>query len=285
MGYSITDIIQKKEENKKISMLTAYDYYMSRLVDESEIDIILVGDSLGNVIQGQETTLPVTLDEMIYHTKMVKRGKSKALLVADLPFMSFQTGVKKALESAGRLMKEAKAEAVKLEGGQRVVPQIKAMTQAGIPVMGHLGLTPQSVNQLGGFKVQGREEKKARKLINDALALEKAGVFALVLETVPREIAKIITEKLSIPVIGIGAGPDCDGQVLVLHDLLGVDDKFSPSFARKYVDLNKIIKEAVQQYITDIDNNDFPSDDESFNLDNKKLLKSLTKEFVQNENN
>ena len=268
---TVKEILQRKQENNKITMLTAYDYYSGKILQEAGIDILLVGDSLGMVIQGRETTLPVTLEEMIYHTKMVNRSGGESLLVTDLPFMSFQESVEKALRAAGRVIKESGAQAVKLEGGKRVVPQIKAMTAAGIPVMGHLGLTPQSVNQFGGFKVQGKTPEQARKLIDDARLLEQAGVFALVLETVPAELARIITREISIPTIGIGAGPDCDGQVLVLHDLLGVDDSFKPRFARKYADLNKIIKNAVKKYIKDVQEDDFPSSEESFHLEEEVL--------------
>ncbi|MFW5985471.1 MAG: 3-methyl-2-oxobutanoate hydroxymethyltransferase [Halanaerobiaceae bacterium] len=277
MKTTIKDIMKMKTDRKKISMLTAYDFYMGKLVDEAGIDIILVGDSLGMVIQGQKDTLPVTLEEMIYHTKLVDRGRREALLVTDLPFMSFQVSVEKALTSAGRIMKESGAQAVKLEGGQRVVPQIKAMTEAGIPVMGHLGLTPQSVNQFGGFKVQGQEKKKAQQLISDAQALEEAGIFALVLETVPHQLASIITEKVSIPTIGIGAGPDCDGQVLVLHDLLGVDEEFKPRFARQYANLNQIIKKAVREYIDDIKEGSFPTEEESFSME-EDILRHIREE-------
>lgn len=280
---SIKDIIQLKQK-RKITMITAYDYYMSKLVDQAGIDIILVGDSLGMVIQGHKDTIPVTLEQMIYHTKIVNRGRKEALLVTDLPFMSFQTGVEKALDSAGRIMKESGAGAVKLEGGKRVIPQIKAMVAAGIPVMGHLGLTPQSVNQFGGFKVQGKDKERALEIIDDALALEEAGVFSIVLETVPGEIARIITEKLTIPTIGIGAGPDCDGQVLVLYDLLGVDKDFKPRFARKYTDLNKIITEAVSDYIKDIKNKSFPDDNESFHI-NEDVLQEIREVLAQDGNN
>ncbi len=278
MNISIKDIMEKKEKKEKITMITAYDYYMGKLVDEAGIDIILVGDSLGMVIQGNQDTLPVTLEQMIYHTKIVNRGNNNALLVTDMPFMSFQTGVEKALESAGKIMKKSGAGAVKLEGGKRIIPQVKALVEAGIPVMGHLGLTPQSVNQFGGFKVQGKDREKAVELYNDALQLQEAGVFSIVLETVPRELAALITEKLSVPTIGIGAGPDCDGQVLVFHDLLGFDDQFNPKFARKYANLNKVIKNAVNKYIQEVKEKEFPSDNESFHLD-EQLYKKLKREL------
>lgn len=282
MENTITKIKEMKKEDRKITMLTAYDYHSSRLIQNAGIDIVLVGDSLGMVVQGRENTLPVTLEDVIYHTRLVKRGGSEALLVSDLPFMSFQVGVEQALKSAGRLLKEGEAQAVKLEGGKRVVPQVEAMVEAGIPVMGHLGLTPQSVNQFGGFKVQGKQKDRARELIEEARSLEKAGVFSLVLETVPRELARFISEDLSIPVIGIGAGPDCDGQVLVYHDLLGYDQSFSPRFARKYANLEDNIKQAVQKYIADIKEGSFPAEKESFSME-KETISQLEEELRKNE--
>ncbi len=268
---TIKDVIKKKENGEKITMLTAYDYYSAKLIDEAGIDMILVGDSLGMVIQGRENTLAVTVEEMIYHTKMVKRGASHSLIVTDLPFMSYQTGVEEALKNAGRILKKSGAGAVKLEGGQRVIPQVKALVEAGIPVMGHLGLTPQSVNQFGGFKVQGREKEKALELLKNAEALEEAGVFSIVLETVPKELARLVTESLKVPIIGIGAGPYCDGQVLVFHDLLGFDSSFKPRFVRQYVNLNEVINKVVQDYIADVKNNKFPSEGESFKMKDEVL--------------
>ena len=284
MSTTVKDIIEMKEQKDNITMLTAYDYYSGKIVQEAGIDILLVGDSLGMVVQGQETTLPVTLEEMIYHTRMVTRSGNRALLVTDLPFMSFQESVEKAMNSAGRVLKESGAQAVKLEGGERIIPQVEALTAAGIPVMGHLGLTPQSVNQFGGFKVQGKKPEQAQKLIEDARLLEEAGVFALVLETVPRELAGIITREIAIPTIGIGAGPDCDGQVLVLHDILGIDDSFNPSFAKKYADLNNIIKAAVQDYINDVKADNFPTDKESFHLE-EEVLREIRGEGKHGNNN
>ena len=278
MAITIKDIIKMKEKKEKISMITAYDYYTGKLVVEAGIDIVLVGDSLGMVIQGHQDTLPVTLEQMIYHTKIVKRGFVECLLVTDMPFMSYQAGVAKALDSAGRIMKESGAQAVKLEGGKRVIPQVKALVAAGIPVMGHLGLTPQSVNQFGGYKVQGKEYEQARKLYEDALALEEVGVFSVVLETIPRELAALISRKLTVPTIGIGAGPECDGQVLVLHDLLGFDDSFYPKFARQYANLNKIIKNAVGKYITEVKQTEFPRDQQSFHMQ-AEIIEKLTKEL------
>lgn len=275
---TISDLLEKKRQGKKISMLTAYDYYTARLADEAKIDVVLVGDSLGMVVQGRKDTLPVTVDEMIYHTKAVNRGAGRALIVTDLPFMSYQAGVTEAMKNAGRIMKESGAGAVKLEGGKRVLPQVKALVDAGIPVMGHLGLTPQSVNQFGGFKVQARDRAQAVELLEDALALQEAGAFCLVLETVPLELAEIVTERLDIPTIGIGAGPYCDGQVLVFHDLLGFDDSFKPKFVRQYANLNQIIIRAIREYISDIENGNFPADKESFHM-KEEVLKELRKEL------
>lgn len=268
---TINDLKEMKNQDEKISMITAYDYYMGKLVEEAGIDTILIGDSLGMVIQGRDNTLPVTLDEMIYHTQAVCRGADKPLIITDLPFMTFQKSPEQALDSAGRVMKESAAKGVKIEGGQRVVPQVESLTAAGIPVMGHLGLTPQSINQFGGFKVQGKDTEKASQLLDDALALQEAGVFAIVLETVPAELAAIVTEKLDIPTIGIGAGVECDGQVLVIQDLLGVDKDFKPRFARQYTDLNQIINRALKKYIDDVKQGDFPSSEESFHMDDKEL--------------
>ena len=268
MVQKFTDM---KRNNEKISMITAYDYYSAKLVEEASIDIILVGDSLGMVFQGQENTLPVTVEEMIYHAKAVKRGAKNSYIVTDLPFMSYQLGVKEALATAGKIVKETGTQAVKLEGGKRVIPQIEAMVGAGIPVMGHLGLTPQSVNQLGGFKLQGGNKESALEIIDDALALQEAGVFSIVLETVPKQLAEIISEKLTIPTIGIGAGLHCDGQVLVIHDLLGIDNDFKPGFVRQYAELNRVIKGALQDYIKDVKEENFPADKESFTMDDKFL--------------
>jgi len=274
----IQNYTEMKKNGEKISMVTAYDYYAAKLAEEAGIDLMLVGDSLGMVFQGQENTLPVTVEEIIYHTKAVKRGAKESFIVADLPFMSFQLGVKDALATAGKIIKETGAQAVKLEGGKRVVPQIKAMVEAGIPVLGHLGLTPQSVNQMGGFKLQGGKKEAALAMIDDALALQEAGAFAVVLETIPGQLAEIITERLTIPTIGIGAGLNCDGQVLVIHDLLGIDNNFIPKFARKYADLNSIIKKALHNYINDVKEKKFPADSESFQI-NKETLAEIRDEL------
>ncbi len=262
---TVKTLADKKNSQEKITMLTAYDYPMAKLIDQAGIDIILVGDSLGMVVLGHENTLEVTLDDMIHHTKAVSRGSKSALIVSDLPFMSYKTSdLNKTVENAGRILKEAGAEAVKLEGGSELIAEIEAIIKAGIPVMGHLGLTPQSVNQFGGFKVQAKEEKAARKLIEDAKALEEAGVFAIVLECIPAELAKEISQILEVPTIGIGAGQDCDGQVLVHQDLLGISPDFTPKFVRKYENLSERITDALKEFKVDVETGSFPNDDESF---------------------
>jgi 3-methyl-2-oxobutanoate hydroxymethyltransferase len=275
---TIKDLNDKKEQGLKITMLTAYDYYTAKLVDEAGIDLILVGDSLGMVVQGMDDTLSVTVDDIIYHTRAVKKGARRSLIVADLPFMSFQISVEEAMRNAGRIIKESGAGAVKLEGGKRVVPQVEALVKAGIPVMGHLGLTPQSVNQFSGFKVQAKEKAQGLELLEDALALQKAGVFSIVLETVPLELASIVTDRLKIPTIGIGAGPDCDGQVLVFYDLLGFDQDFKPRFVRRYADLHQIINQAIKKYIADIKESRFPALEEGFRM-KEDVLEDIRKEL------
>jgi 3-methyl-2-oxobutanoate hydroxymethyltransferase len=259
-----------KQRGDKITMLTAYDATFARLLDESHIDILLVGDSLGMVVQGHETTLPVTLDEVIYHTRAVVRGTRRAHVVGDMPFMSYQAGLDQALVNAGRLVKEGGCHAIKLEGGARHVALVERLVSAGIPVMGHIGLTPQSFHQMGGFKIQGRQQGEAERLIADAQALQDAGAYAIVLEGMPSEIAGRISEALAIPTIGIGAGPDCDGQVLVIYDLLGMDDSFKPKFVRRYEQLATRIRTAVDAYAADVRANAFPGDKESFFLDQDK---------------
>ena len=259
-----------KQRGEKITMLTAYDATFAKLLDESHIDILLVGDSLGMVIQGQDTTLPVTLDEIIYHTRAVVRGTRRAQIVGDMPFMSYQHSVETAMLSAGRLVKEGGAHAVKLEGGAQHAELTSRLVGAGIPVMGHIGLTPQSFHQMGGFKVQGREEGGAARLIADAKALEDAGAYSIVLEGIPSEIAADITSELSIPTIGIGAGPDCDGQVLVIYDLLGMNDEFKPKFVRRYEHLATRIRTAVDAYVADVKAGGFPADAETFFLEPQK---------------
>lgn len=263
MPISTLEIQRMKTEGKKISMLTAYDFLMAKLLDEVGIDIILVGDSVGNVLLGYENTIPVTMDEMIHHTRTVSRGCNRAMVVGDMPFMSYQTSLKEALHNAGRFLKEAGAQAVKLEGGAAIKDIIKALTQVGIPVMAHVGLTPQSFHTLGGFKVQGRGNEEAVRVIDDALTVEEAGAFSIVLEAIPRQLANEITHKLTIPTIGIGAGPGCDGQVLVTHDMLGLTGR-SLKFVKKFADLGAAMREAVVQYMSEVKQGSFPADDHSF---------------------
>lgn len=259
-----------KERGEKITMLTAYDATFARLLDDSQVDILLVGDSLGMVIQGQDTTLPVTLDEVIYHTRAVARGARRAHVVGDMPFMSYQSSIESALDNAGRLIKEGGCHAVKLEGGAKHAELVSRLVACGIPVMGHIGLTPQSFHQMGGFKVQGRSQEGADRLIADARVLEDAGAYSIVLEGIPAEIAQQITTALTIPTIGIGAGPRCDGQVLVIYDLLGMDDSFKPKFVRRYEHLATRIRTAVDAYVVDVRSGEFPGERESFFMTAKK---------------
>lgn len=260
---TVLDIQKMKEEGRNITMLTAYDYPFARILDGAGVDILLVGDSAGSVMAGYENTLPVTMDEMIYHTRAVARGREKALLVADMPFMSYQMSVPDARFNAGRFLKEGGAEAVKIEGGVPMKDTIRAIVDIDIPVMGHIGLTPQSIHRMGGYRIQGKKEGQAEALLADALAVQDAGAFAVVLEGIPSVVAKKITEELRIPTIGIGAGVHCSGQVLVIHDLLGLSGR-KLKFARQYADLEKNISDAVLQYIEDVRNNRFPSEEESF---------------------
>mgnify|MGYP001384085460 CR=1 FL=1 len=257
-------IQEMKNRGEKISALTAYDYSMARIVDAAGIDIILVGDSASNVIAGHETTLPITLDQMIYHAQCVVRGVDRALVVADLPFGTYQSDPQKALESGVRMMKESGAHAVKIEGGEEIADSVSRLINAGIPVMGHLGLTPQSIYQFGTYKVRAKEDAEAEKLIKDAKILEELGCFALVLEKIPADLAKKVSESISIPTIGIGAGPDCDGQVLVYHDMVGMNKGFSPKFLRRYLDLYTEITGAVSQYVKDVKDVSFPNKNESY---------------------
>jgi len=245
-------------------MLTAYDYSLAKLVDKAGVDVILVGDSASNVMAGQVTTVPMTLDHMIYHAQCVQRAVDRALLVVDMPFGTYQGNSRQALESAIRIMKESEGHAVKLEGGAEIVESIQRILTAGIPVMGHLGLTPQSIYKFGTYSVRAKEEEEAEKLIADAKILEEAGCFAIVLEKIPKELAQRVTQALSIPTIGIGAGPDVDGQVLVLHDLLGITMDFSPRFLRRYLNLAESIETAIKQYCDDVRSNDFPNAEESY---------------------
>lgn len=253
-----------KNNGVKIAALTAYDFITAKILDESGIDLILVGDSLSNVFQGNETTLPVTMDEMIYHTKAVCKGVNRAMVVTDMPFMSYQTNSDEAFRNAGRIMKETPAGAVKMEGGKSIAPTIKKITEAGIPVMGHLGLTPQSIHKFGSYKVRAKEIDEANEIKEDALILEEAGAFAIVLEKIPAELSNEITESLSIPTIGIGAGNFCDGQILVTPDMLGLNVDFKPRFVRHYSSLADQINKAVSSYIGDVKAKDFPSEDESY---------------------
>lgn len=262
---TIHDIIKRKAEGKKISMLTAYDYPFARIVDEAGVDIILVGDSLGTVVQGHSTTLPVTMDHMIYHTQMVSRGVRNALVIGDMPFLSYQASMEDGVYNAGRFLKEGGATAVKVEGGMNIIDKVKAMISSGIPVMGHVGILPQTIHKMGGYKVQGKDDASAERILNDALMLENAGVFAIVLEGVPEGLSKRITDAVSIPTIGIGAGINCDGQVLVLHDLLGLLPQPMPKFVRPYASLRGQSIEAIKKFREDIENGRFPGKDESYN--------------------
>ena len=245
-------------------MLTAYDFTMAQIIDQAGIEIILVGDSASNVMAGFETTVPMTLDHMIYHTSCVVRGVDRALVIADMPFMSYQVTAKEALINAGRMMKEAGAHAVKMEGGKPIIDTVKKIVDAGIPVMGHLGLTPQSIYKFGTYKVRATDEEEAQDLINDAKLLQEAGCFSIVLEKIPAKLAERVSKELDIPTIGIGAGAGCDGQVLVLHDMLGLNKGFNPRFLRRYADLHSNMTDAVQQYISDVKSKDFPNDDEQY---------------------
>ncbi|MBQ1349975.1 MAG: 3-methyl-2-oxobutanoate hydroxymethyltransferase [Ruminococcus sp.] len=273
MKNTVLTLQQAKEENKKITMLTAYDYSTARLIDESGVNMILVGDSLGNVMLGYEDTVSVTMEDMIHHGAAVARGAKNAMVVVDMPFMSYQTGVYDALTNAGRLMKEARANAVKLEGGVEVCEQIKAIVSAGIPVVAHIGLTPQSVNAFGGHKVQGKTEAAAKKLLEDALAVEAAGAFAVVIEGVPAKLAELITKKLTIPTIGIGAGAACDGQVLVYQDMLGMYSDFTPKFVKKFSNVGEVMKAAFAQYIEEVQNGVFPSEEHCYAIDSTIIEK------------
>ncbi|MBL7072939.1 MAG: 3-methyl-2-oxobutanoate hydroxymethyltransferase [Candidatus Omnitrophica bacterium] len=262
--FTVLDFKRKKESSEKITMLTAYDCTMARILDAGDIDAILVGDSLGMVVLGYESTIPVTMEEMLHHTKAVKRGVTRAFVIADMPFMSYQAADVDGVRNAAKFVKEGGAEAVKLEGGAEIVPRIKAILAAGIPVLGHIGLTPQSVNKLGGYKVQGRSEDSGEKLLKSALLLEEAGVFAIVLECVPKSLARTITKALTIPTIGIGAGADCGGQILVTHDVVGYYDKFKPKFVKQYAKINTAITEAVSSFKHEVETGVFPDDEHSF---------------------
>jgi len=263
-----------KQAGQKICMVTAYDATFARILDEAGADVMLVGDSLGMVVQGHDSTLPVTMDQMIYHCVAVTRGAKRAHVVGDMPFMSYQTSVEAAVRNAGRLVAEGGVGSVKLEGGAEFADTVAAITRASIPVMGHLGLTPQSVHKMGGYVVQGKDEQAARKILQDALALERAGIYALVLEGVPAELARQITQRLSIPTIGIGAGVDCDGQVLVCYDLLGMNPDFKPKFVKRYADLHGTISGAASAFFTEVRAGAFPDEEHSFHSKTLRLVAS-----------
>lgn len=273
MKNTVISFKQAKEKNDKLTMLTAYDYSTAKLIDNAGINGILVGDSLGMVCLGYEDTLSVTMEDMIHHTKAVSRGVKNTLVVADMPFMSYQTSVYDAVVNAGRLIKEGRAHAVKLEGGLEVCDKIEAIVKASIPVMAHIGLTPQSINAIGGFKVQGKDEEAAKRLIDAAIAVEEAGAFAVVLECVPSKLAKIITSKLSIPTIGIGAGVDCDGQILVYQDMLGMYNDFTPKFVKKYENIGERMDIAFKQYISEVKEKVFPGEEHGFKISDEVIEK------------
>jgi len=276
MRVSVTQIRGMKQKGEKFAMLTAYDYSTAKLIDEAGIPLILVGDSLGMVVLGYDSTIPVTMDEMIHHTRAVVRGTEQALVVGDMPFMTYQISAEDAMRNAARFLQEAGCQAVKLEGGVSMAETVKRIITAGIPVMGHIGLTPQSVNQFGGYKVMGKTPEAAIDLVKDAVALDKAGVFAIVLECVPEPLSKLITEKVSVPTIGIGAGRYCDGQVQVIHDLLGLFADFVPKHAKQYVQLAGQIKQAAADYISEVASGDFPTDKQCFAMD-ESIIPEITK--------
>jgi 3-methyl-2-oxobutanoate hydroxymethyltransferase len=275
---TILDLKGKKEKGETITMLTAYDYPTGLLVDQAGIDIILVGDSLAMVVLGHENTVAVTMDEMLHHCKAVARGARNPLLVGDMPFMSYQVDVKEAIRNAGRFLKEGGMDVIKLEGGRDMAPTVKAIVDAGIPVMGHIGLTPQTVSKLGGYRVQGRDVATAKALIDDALALEDAGAFSLILEAIPGPVAKLITERVSIPTIGIGAGPDCDVQVLVIHDLIGLFDRFVPKFVKQYANIFPTITGALEDYRDEVIAGTFPGPEHGYSM-SEETLRALLEEL------
>jgi 3-methyl-2-oxobutanoate hydroxymethyltransferase len=277
MRVTITEIKEMKQRKEKIPMLTAYDYVTAKMIDEAGVPLILVGDSLGMVMLGYESTIPVTIEEMIHHTKAVVRGAKKALIIGDMPFMTYHVSVSDALHNAAKFIQEGGAQAVKLEGGEVVAEKVRRLVDCGIPVMGHIGLTPQSIHQLGGFKVRGKAVEEAKKLLNDACILEEAGAFAVVLECTPAPLSKLITQKLAIPTIGIGAGPDCDGQVQVVSDILGLYTDFVPRHAKQYARLAGEIKTAVEDYISEVKSLSFPTMEQSYTMD-ESLVKQLKAE-------
>lgn len=267
MGKTLTDIRSMKSAGEKITMLTAYDASMSRILESCEVDMLLVGDSLGMVMLGYDSTVPVTVDEMLHHAKAVRRGAPNSFIVGDMPYGSYQTGERDAIMNGIRFMKEAGCDAVKLEGGLSVCGVVKGLVEAGVPVMAHIGLTPQTASQLGGYKVQGKGIEDAKRMVAEAKALEKAGAFGIILECVPDKLAQVITDSLNMPTVGIGAGSGCDGQVLVTHDLLGMFDKFTPKFVKKFADLSSLIKEGIHTYKNDVKAGDFPAAEHSFTSD------------------
>jgi len=268
---SLTTLKEMKQQGVPITMVTAYDYPTARLVDESGIDTVLVGDSAGNVVLGYPDTIPVTVEELLHHTRAVRRGVRRALLIGDMPFMSYNVSVEQAIANAGRFLKEAGAEAVKVEGGGWVGKTVTAMVEAGIPVVGHLGLTPQTASMLGGYRVQGRTAESARKIVEDALALQQAGAFLLVLECVPDRLGELISKRLEIPVIGIGAGPNTDGQVLVFHDLVGIQSGFAPKFVKRYAKVGDEIRSAVTRYCQEVKDRTFPADEHCFRIPDEEF--------------
>ncbi|HUX48824.1 MAG TPA: 3-methyl-2-oxobutanoate hydroxymethyltransferase [Dehalococcoidia bacterium] len=277
MRVTITEIKEMKQRKEKIPMLTAYDYVTAKMVDEAGVPLILVGDSLGMVMLGYESTIPVTMEEMMHHTKAVLRGAKKALIIGDMPFMTYHVTVSDALYNAARFIQEGGAQAVKLEGGEVVAEKVRRLVDCGIPVMGHIGLTPQSIHQLGGFKVRGKAVEEAQKLLNDARVLEEAGAFAIVLECTPAPLSRLITERLTIPTIGIGAGPDCDGQVQVISDILGLYTDFVPKHTKQYARLAGEIKTAVSSYISEVKSLSFPTAKQSYTVD-EDVIKQLKAE-------
>jgi len=282
MRVTITEIKEMKQKKENIPMLTAYDYVTAKMIEEAGVPLILVGDSLGMVMLGYESTIPVTMEEMIHHTKAVVRGARKALIIGDMPFMTYHIGISDALHNAARFIQEGGAQAVKLEGGEVVADTVRRLVGCGIPVMGHIGLTPQSIHQLGGFKVRGKGLEEARKLLNDARILEEAGAFAIVLECTPAPLSKLITQKLAIPTIGIGAGPDCDGQVQVISDLLGLYSDFVPKHAKQYARLAGEIKTAVSSYISEVKSRSFPTAEQSYTMD-ESLIDVIASEAKQSK--
>lgn len=272
---TVPALIKMKQKGRRITMLTAYDATMARLLDLAGVDVLLVGDSLGMVVQGADNTLSVSLEDIIYHTRAVVRGARRAHVVADMPFMSYQSSDEEGIRNAGRLIKEGGAHSVKLEGGARHTSLVRRMVEVGIPVMGHIGLTPQSLHTMGGYKVQGRKREDGQRLVADAMALEEAGVYALVLEGVPLELAQQISQALNVPTIGIGAGVHCDGQVLVINDLLGLDERFSPRFVKRYDDLASRVTAAVRTYCDEVRRGDFPASEHSFSRDNRSRIRAV----------